>query len=134
MEAIIDYLGGVRFVAAARGHQLISDQPVENGGDDAGMTPPEFLLASLGTCAGYYAAEYLKSRSIPAAGLRVRITADKASQPARLAKFKIEVEAPGVEDPKHQEGVLRAVKKCLIHNTLMHAPELEIVLQQLVAI
>jgi organic hydroperoxide reductase OsmC/OhrA len=32
--------------------QFSSDQPVENGGHDEGMTPPELLLASLGSCAG----------------------------------------------------------------------------------
>ena len=31
----------------ARGHRLVCDQPRENGGADAGLTPPEFLLASL---------------------------------------------------------------------------------------
>jgi putative redox protein len=57
MELKIEYLGGVRFAAETRGHRVVSDQPPENGGEDSGMTPPEFLLASLGTCAGYYAAQ-----------------------------------------------------------------------------
>jgi hypothetical protein len=30
-----------------------SDQPVENGGDDSAMTPPELFLASLGSCAAF---------------------------------------------------------------------------------
>jgi hypothetical protein len=30
-------------------------------------------------------------------------------------------------DPHHQAGILRAVKACLIHNTLLHAPEIETV-------
>jgi putative redox protein len=52
---------GVQLEAEARGHRLLSDQPLSNGGDDAGMTPPELMLASLGTCAGYYALQYLRS-------------------------------------------------------------------------
>ena len=35
------------------------------------MTPPELFLASLGTCAAYYAAEYLNARDLPADGLEV---------------------------------------------------------------
>lgn len=52
MELTAEYLGGSKFAAEARGHRIICDQPVENGGADAGMTPPELLLASLATCAG----------------------------------------------------------------------------------
>jgi putative redox protein len=125
MEAIIQHLGGVRFEANARGHRILCDQPVENGGRDQGMTPPEFLLASLGTCAGYYAAQYLKARSLPQDGLTVRVTAKKAPAPARLASFSIEVNVPGLE-PQHEPGILRAVKVCLIHNTLLHAPSIDV--------
>jgi uncharacterized OsmC-like protein len=85
------------------------------------MTPSEFLLAALGTCAGYYAAEYLKTRDIAADGLAVRVEAEKAANPARLSSFHIDVTTPQL-DARHQEGVLRAVKKYLIHNTLLHPP------------
>jgi putative redox protein len=54
MDVRIQHLGKVRFEAGARGHRVISDQPTENGGSDGGMTPPEFLLVSLGTCAGFW--------------------------------------------------------------------------------
>ena len=127
MDVEILYLGEVKFEAIARGHRVICDQPATNGGSDSGMTPPEFLLVSLGTCAGYYAAQYLKTRSLPADGLRIKVTAEKAAQPARLGRFLIEVTAPEL-DPQHQAGILRAVKLCLIHNTLLHAPAIDIVL------
>ena len=90
------------------------------------MTPPEYLLVSLGTCAGFYAAQYLKARSLIRTGLEVKVSAEKAKQPARLAQFRIEVVVPGL-DPNHQAGVLRAVKACLIHNTLINAPAIETV-------
>jgi putative redox protein len=127
MDVEILYLGDVKFEAIARGHRVICDQPATNGGSDSGMTPPEFLLVSLGTCAGFYAAQYLKTRSLPADGLRIKVTAEKAAQPARLGRFLIEVTAPEL-DPQHQAGILRAVKLCLIHNTLLHAPAIDIVL------
>jgi uncharacterized OsmC-like protein len=89
------------------------------------MTPPEFLLASLGTCAAYYAVQYLRTRSLPAEGLRVRVSAEKGTAPARLTSFRIEISMPDLE-PKHQTGVLRAVNSCLIHNTLLYSPAIEI--------
>src|ERR1043166_2189486 len=105
MEVTIQHLGNVKFQAIARGHRVICDQPVENGGTDAGMTPPEFLLASLGTCAGFYAAQYLKTRGLPADGLEVTVSAEKAKQPARLGSFRIAVTLP-VVTPEHEQGLL----------------------------
>ena len=128
MEASISYLDGVRFEAESRGHRVICDQPASIPGADTGMAPPEFLLVSLGTCAGFYALQYLKTRSLPTEGLAVRVLAEKASQPVRLGSFRIEVTVPGL-DPRHHEGVLRAVKLCLVHNTLLHPPAIETVLK-----
>ena len=125
MEVLAQYLEDSKFEVAARGHRVICDQPVDNGGSDAGMSPPEFLLASLATCAAYYAAQYLKARKLPAQELKVRVSAEKATQPARLASFHIEVTVPGLDD-RHQAGILRAVKSCLIHNTLLGGPSIEI--------
>jgi len=124
MELIVNHLGNVKFEAIARGHRVVSDQPPDIGGGDQGMTPPELLLASLGTCAGYYAAEYLRTRSLPSDGLQIKVTAEKVKAPGRLDAFKIEVTLPGL-DPRHEAGILRAVKFCLIHNTLLHAPAIE---------
>jgi putative redox protein len=125
VETTVRYLGNLKFEAAARGHRLICDQPVENQGSDKGMTPPELLLASLGTCAGYYAVQYLGTRGLNAHRLTVRVSAEKATQPARLASFVVEVEAPDI-DPKHHDGLLRAVNACLIHNTLSHTPAFDL--------
>lgn len=132
MEITVQYAGGVSFEADARGHKVLCDQPENNGGENKGMSPPEFLLASLGTCAAYYALQYLKTRSLPTEGLNVRVKAEKAMQPARLGSFQIEVDTPAA-DERHREGLLRAVKSCLIHNTLLNAPAIKIEIGQTVS-
>ena len=91
------------------------------------MTPPEFLLISLGTCAGFYAAKYLETRSLSQEGLEIEVTAEKAASPARLGSFRIDVHAPGLP-PHHEVGILRAVDACLIRNTLVNPPRIETVL------
>ena len=124
MEVFIDYLGATQFEIQARSHAIICDQPVENGGFDEGMTPPELLLAALGSCAAYYAVEYMKVNHLNVNGVRARVTAEKAKSPARLSSFHIEIQIPEPLDARYREGVLRAVQKCLIHNTLIHSPEI----------
>jgi len=125
MEVTAQYIKDFQFEVASRGHRVICDQPLDNGGADEGMSPPEFLLASLATCAAYYAAQYLKTRGLPANDLKVRVTAEKALKPARLASFRIEISLPELEE-RHREGVLRAAKACLVHNTLLSPPSIEV--------
>lgn len=126
MEMTVNYLGDVQFEAEARGHKIICDQPLDNGGADEGMTPPEFLLASLATCAGYYAVQYLKVRQLPTDGLVIRISAGKATQPARLDQFEIMIEAPAMTSEKDLEGMRRSAEKCLVKNTLMIPPSMSL--------
>ncbi|MBL8231642.1 MAG: OsmC family protein [Bryobacterales bacterium] len=133
MNVVVKHQGNVKFEAEARGHRVVCDQPLSNKGEDQGMTPPEFLLASLGTCAAYYAVEYLRTRGLNEDGVEVRVDAEKAAAPARLGKFTITVIAPEVEE-RHQQGLMRAVKSCLVHNTLLHAPSIEVALESRVAV
>jgi len=126
MEVFIEHLGAVQFEIKARQHTLACDQPAENGGYDEGMTPPELLLASLGSCAGFYAAIYLRKHKLAEQGTRVRVSADKLTNPARIDNFRIEVDVPADLDQKHRDGLEQAVHHCLIHNTLLHPPVITI--------
>jgi uncharacterized OsmC-like protein len=90
MEVTAQYNGGSKFEISARGHRAISDQPRENGGADEGMTPPEYLVAALATCGGYYAVQYLKARGLSLDSVRIHVSAEKAAQPARAAGIATE--------------------------------------------
>ena len=128
IEVQIEHLGAVQFEIKARQHTIVSDQPAENFGHDEGMTPPELLLASLGSCAAFYAAQYLRKHKLATEGTRVRVTADKRKDDrgVRIDDFHITVEVPAALDPKHVEGVNREVHRCLIHNTLLNPPSIAI--------
>jgi len=126
MEVKVSQLGGVRFAIQARSHVVTSDQPLVNGGEDTGMTPPELMLASLGSCAAYYAVEYLRTRNLAQTGVEVSVTAEKLLKPARLGNFRINVLCPVHLAPEQTEGLMRSVRHCLVHNTLLSPPEIKI--------
>jgi putative redox protein len=86
MEVTVEHLGSVQFEIKTRGHSIISDQPLEHGGFDEGVTPPELLLASLGSCAGYYAAQYLRKHKLAGEGARVRVSCDKVKTPHQFRR------------------------------------------------
>jgi uncharacterized OsmC-like protein len=126
MEITVEHLGAVQFEIRARQHTIVCDQPEANGGFDEGMTPPELMLASLGSCANYYAAQYLQKQGLASEGTHVRVTAGKVAGPARLDNFKLEVSLPVLVGDEHRNGVEKAVHRCLIHNTLLHPPKISI--------
>lgn len=133
MEVLVDHLGAVQFEIRARQHVIVCDQPLDSGGFDEGMTPPELLLASLGSCAAFYAAAYLKKHKLAESGTRVRVTAEKVKPPARLENFVIEVDLPAGLDEQHRKGVEDAIHHCLIHNTLLNPPKIGLEIRMAVA-
>jgi len=134
MEITVEHLGSVQFEIKTRGHSIVSDQPSENGGFDEGMTPPELLLASLGSCAGFYAAQYLRKNKLATEGTQVRVTCDKVKDPvARMENFMIEVDTPVELTEAQRKGVEESVTHCLVHNTLLHAPRISLKIESAVS-
>ena len=126
MEVKITHLDRVKFAIQARSHTIVCDQPADNGGEDSAMTPPELLLASLGSCAAFYAVQYLKTRNLAESGVEVSVTAEKLKSPARLGSFQIRVACPVSLTEEQTEGLMRSVHHCLIHNTMLSPPEIKI--------
>jgi putative redox protein len=129
MQVDVRQLDNLKFSIHARQHTVICDQPTDYGGFDEGMTPPELLLASLGSCAAFYAVQYLKTRSLSSGAVEVSVRAEKLKNPARLGHFQIEVRSPEALTNDQQQCMLRSVHACLVHNTLMSVPEIEIVVK-----
>ena len=54
-EIKVAFSGGLRIDAEYRGFLIKTDQPVADGGEGSAPAPFDLFLASLATCAGYYA-------------------------------------------------------------------------------
>jgi hypothetical protein len=59
----------------------------------------------------------------------VAVNAEKLMQPARLGNFRIHVTCPAELSAEQTEGLRRSVHHCLIHNTLLSLPSVEIELE-----
>ncbi len=120
------FKGGAAFNIECRGHSVVSDQPTSNGGEDSGMTPPEFFAGSLASCIGFYVARYCQQAGIDCDGLIVDCDWSVAEDaPRRIAEFTVDVDLPGLPE-KRRRAVERVASSCLIHATLHHTPEINI--------
>ena len=52
--------------------------------------------------------------------------AEKVLGPPRLDSIHVELECPGAVEERDPKGLVEAVRKCLIHNTLLHAPNIRV--------
>lgn len=126
MSMEIHHLGGWRFSARCRGHQIVADQPLEEDGEDTGMTPVELFASSLGCCIGVYAKIFCDRHKIPYDGMRIDLKWKKAANPSRIGEFKATIHLKNDIDPDLAQGILRMVKHCTVHNTIRDPPEIEV--------
>ncbi len=93
-----------------------------------GATPPDTLLASLGTCVGVYMRKYAEAAklALPEFNISVEAEFDKAGPPC-FRKINLSVDLKGAGfDERRLSAMLGFAKNCPVHNTLTSNPEIEI--------
>ena len=123
---------GVRFHSDIRGHRLVFDQPIEDGGSDVGPTPTEVFVASLAGCVAYYATRFLERHGQQSDGLRVRADFVMAAHPSRVESVALVLLVPGLPEAL-RAPLLAVVDHCTVHNSLRVAPAVHIELDNVLA-
>jgi uncharacterized OsmC-like protein len=125
----VAYQASDRFELQVRGHRLLCDQPVADGGTDQGPTPTELFVASLAACAAFYARRFLARHHLEAAGLRVQAAYTMSpDRPARVATITLRLLLPQPLAENHRRALLAVVDHCTVHNSLRIPPQVRITL------
>jgi putative redox protein len=122
---VATHLGGDRLLVAVRGHTLLADQPVEDGGGDTAPTPTEIFIASLAGCVAFYAERFLRRHGLSTEGLKVACAYEWAEGPHRVGAIDVSVEAPSLTADR-REAFERVIDHCTIHNTLRVPPAVRV--------
>ena len=122
----ITHRGGKKFAAETRGHEIVGDLPPDQNGEDTGMTPPEWFLASLGACVGVYVVNYCQMKGLPYEGMSVGIDWEKHMDPPRIGRIRCDIHMPEGFPTHMRDAALKVARQCLIHNTLHQKPHIEI--------
>ncbi len=130
MDMTVIHLSGDRFEVQVRGHRLVVDQPVADGGTDQGPTPTELFVASLGACVAFYAERFLRRHGLPSDRLRVECrSAMSADRPARVATIGLRLTGLPDLPPNRRDGLLAVAGRCTVHNSIRQAPDIDIRLE-----
>jgi putative redox protein len=114
-----------RLRVTVRGHELSTDQPVEDGGDDTAPTPTELFVTSLAACVCFYAERFLRRHGLSAEGLQVGCDYTWAEKPHRVGAIRLSVLAPTVTDA-NRDAFVRVIEHCTVHNSLRMPPDVSV--------
>ncbi|HKY50249.1 MAG TPA: OsmC family protein [Candidatus Limnocylindria bacterium] len=116
---------GDRFRVSVRGHRLVTDQPIDAGGGDAGPTPTELFVAGLAACVAFYGGRFLRRHTD--GSVSVTCTYDMSEdRPARVTAIRILVDVPTALRSDVRDGLRRAIEHCTVHNSLRTPPDVRI--------
>jgi putative redox protein len=122
-EVTAIWRGGFEALVQTRGHEIAVDEPVQDGGTDAGVMPTELLAASIASCFCLALAFVARKRGRELPGLQVAVRRVRAGRELRYERFDIDARA---EVPEHELAALMepARRVCWVSNTLAHGVEL----------
>lgn len=108
-----------RTVIRTAHHEIISDEPLENGGHDTGFAPGELLAASLAACTSITLRMYAGRKNWPllSVEVEVRVERDEATKETHFQRY---VKLSGPLDSEQQERLLQIAEKCPVHQILSH--------------
>ncbi len=109
--------GTYRHTVQVRDHQLMIDEPVEAGGDDAGPDPQELLAVSLATCTAITMEMYAARKGWDVGHVEVDVEYSPAERGCPT-KFELVMRLPD-DLPEEQVERLRVIAaKCPVHRVL----------------
>lgn len=126
MEMKVWFPEGLAVEASFDGFFLRTDQPATSGGRGSAPTPFDLFLASIGTCAGYYALRFCQARGLPTEDLGLKLSAEKDPVLKRVTHVSIEIELPPDFPEKYREAIVRATDQCSVKKHLLNPPVIEV--------
>jgi putative redox protein len=119
---------GYQAVIQVRDHTLIADEPVSDGGANAGPNAKEYLLAALGACAAITAKMYAERKKWPLEGVEIDLSTERyktADYPAYqgggedfIHEFRQRIVFKGALTQEQKLRLLEIAGKCPVHRAL----------------
>ena len=94
------------------------------------MTPPDTLLAALGSCIGVYIRKYAEGARLDLEKFKITVEAELSNPkdvPFCFREIRVLLDFEGVQmEERRRKALLEFIKNCPVHNTLKANPLVEI--------
>lgn len=119
----MSFPGGVAVEAALGHHRIRTDQPRQSGGADSAPAPFDLFLASIGTCAGFYALRFCQQRGIDTQDLGLGLEVRRSDSGKRVDRIDLQVDLPAEFPEKYRAALIRAIDQCTVKRHILEPPE-----------
>ncbi|UCC40393.1 MAG: OsmC family protein [Candidatus Aminicenantes bacterium] len=124
-EIKVTFPGGLRVNAEYKGRTIETDQPVYQGGEGSAPAPFDLFLASLATCAGFYAVAFCQKRGISTENASLVMKTERNPENKRIEKISFEIQLPAEFPEKYKSAVIKAVDTCSVKVHIQNPPQFE---------
>jgi putative redox protein len=100
-------------------HRWFADESELDGGANAGPTPVQLLLSSLGACTSITLSMYAKRKAWPLTGVEVNLDFNPNGKPEDGNQIVRHIVMRGELSPEQLERLLQVANACPVHKILM---------------
>jgi uncharacterized OsmC-like protein len=118
MKLTAVYHGGTRYDITSGKHRIVTDQPGEDGGQDAGMSPVELFVGSVASCVAYFVGRFCARHNISREGLSVDADWAMAEQPHRVGRIDLVIHLPHRIMAEQRDRLLKVAHGCTVHQSV----------------
>ena len=106
--------------------EILTDLPLDNGGQGRHFSPTDLFASSLAACAVTIMGKMAESHGKSLIGTTADIEKQMATSPRRVAKIVIKLTFPDSVKPDDRKKYLATFNVCPVHNSLDKGVEVEI--------
>ena len=126
--------GYLQDISAGPLHHILSDEPVDQGGTDLGMTPHQLISAGLAACTSITLRMYAGRKQWPLDHIYVDVAhnkihardcADCESNEGMVSRFTRTIHLSGDLTEEQRARMLEIANKCPVHRTLLQEVRIE---------
>ena len=126
MEMKIFFEGNKKVNAEFNGQIIMTDQPVQAGGDGSAPAPFTLFLASIGTCAGIYVKSFCTQRGIPTDEITITQKMNYNYKTRLVDDIQLNINLPKDFPEKYKAAIINAANLCAVKEHLNNPPSIEV--------
>lgn len=116
-SALAKRSGHYEHIVSCRDHRIVTDEPSDMGGENAGPSPQELLAASLASCTATTIEMYAEHKGWEVGDVKVKVDYEPAKRGAPTTFDVTLCIPPGLPDEQVQR-ITEIAAKCPVHRTL----------------
>ncbi len=100
-------------------HEIISDEPLDYGGENLGPSPYKLLLMSVGSCTSMTLRMYANRKKMALDDIKVRLVYERLEDEERITRY---LSFKGDITAEQKQRLVEIADKCPVHRTLENNP------------